>query len=71
MTPVTPLPSAISELFAQVSVTGKITLADRYGLMAAMLSESISEEEIDCIDRLLHALRKGRVQVVDELSTIL
>lgn len=71
MTPVTLLPSAISELFAQVSVTGKITLADRYGLMAAMLSESISEEEIDCIDRLLHALRKGRVQVVDELSTIL
>jgi hypothetical protein len=71
MPPVTLLPSAISELFAQVSVTGKITLADRYGLMAAMLSESISEEEIDCIDRLLHALRKGRVQVVDELSTIL
>ncbi|QZZ22936.1 hypothetical protein J5X98_11650 [Leptothermofonsia sichuanensis E412] len=71
MPSVTLLPSAISELFAQVSVTGKITLADRYGLMAAMLSESISEEEIDCIDRLLYALRKGHVQIVDELSTIL
>lgn len=71
MPPVTLLPSAISELFAQASITGKITLADRYGLMAALLSESISEEEINCIDRLLHSLRKGRMQVVDELSTLL
>ncbi|WP_421659138.1 hypothetical protein [Leptothermofonsia sp. ETS-13] len=71
MPPVNLLPSAISELFAQASVAGKITLADRYGLMAAMLSETLSEEERNCIDRLLHALRKGRVRVVDELSTLL
>ncbi|MCL6435135.1 MAG: hypothetical protein K6T90_13155 [Leptolyngbyaceae cyanobacterium HOT.MB2.61] len=71
MPPVNLLPSAISELFAQASVTGKITLADRYGLMAAMFSETLSEEERNCIDRLFHALRKGRVRVVDELSTLL
>lgn len=71
MSPVNLLPSAISELFAQVTATGVLTLADRYGLMAALLDESISEEERSCIDRLLYALRKGRVQVVNELSIIL
>ena len=70
MPPIHLLPSAIAEMFAQASVTGKITLADRYGMMAALLSESISEEERDCIDRLLYALRKGRVQVVNELSAL-
>jgi len=63
-----PLPSAISELFLQSSLSGKITLADRYGLLAALLNESISEDEIHCIDRLLYSLRRGRVQIVDELS---
>jgi hypothetical protein len=64
------LPSAISELFAQASVTGKITLADRYGLMAALLEETASEEEIRSIDRLLHALHRGRIQIVDEISAL-
>jgi hypothetical protein len=64
------LPSAISELFAQASLTGKITLADRYGILAALLQESLNEEEICCLNRLLYALRKGRIQVVDELSSI-
>ncbi|WP_432811954.1 hypothetical protein [Pantanalinema sp. GBBB05] len=65
------LPTAISDLFAQASVTGRMTLADRYGLMAALLDESIGEEEMYCIDRLLYALRKGRVEVVNELSAVL
>lgn len=64
------LPSAISELFAQATLTGKITLADRYGILAALLKESLSEEEMCCLNRLLYALRKGRIKVVDELSTI-
>lgn len=68
--PVRLLPSAISELFAQVSSTGKLTIADRYGLMAAILEESISEEERRCIDRLLRALQRGRIAVVDELSLL-
>jgi recombinational DNA repair protein RecT len=71
MPSVSPLPCAISELFFQASVTGKITLADRYGIMASLLDEAISEDEIHCINRLLHALRQGRVQVVNELSTVL
>lgn len=71
MVTISPLPCAISELFAQVSVSGEITLADRYGILAALLNESTIEEELYSIDRLLHALRKGRVRVVNELSTIL
>ncbi|HIK14146.1 MAG TPA: hypothetical protein IGS53_02410 [Leptolyngbyaceae cyanobacterium M33_DOE_097] len=71
MPPVRLLPSAIVEMFAQVSETGKLTLADRYGLLAALLDESITEEERQMVDRLLYALRKGRVQIVNELSTLM
>lgn len=70
MTALCLLPGAISNLFAQATCTGKITLADRYGLLAALLNESTSQEEQNCIDRLLYSLRKGRVQVVDELSAV-
>lgn len=66
-----PLSTAISEIFAQTSTTGTITLVDRYGLMVALLDETISEEERTSIDRLFYALRKGWVQVVDELSVVL
>jgi hypothetical protein len=65
------IPSAISELFAQVSQTGRLTLADRYGLMAAMLDEALGDEELYSINRILYALRTGRIEVVDELSAVL
>ncbi|MCT7971498.1 hypothetical protein [Laspinema olomoucense] len=65
------LPHAISELMAQVSTTRKITLADRYGLMAAILDDSLEEEDRFSIDRLLRALRRGRLQIVDEISSLL
>ncbi|PSB23760.1 hypothetical protein [Stenomitos frigidus] len=71
MVAISPLPCAISELFAQVSVSGQITLADRYGILAVLLNEPTIEEELHSIDRILHALRKGRVQIVSELSTVL
>lgn len=64
------LPGAISDLFAQVSTSGKITLADRYGLMAALLEESLTQEERDCIERLLRSVRRGRLKIVDEISAI-
>jgi hypothetical protein len=65
------LPTALSDLFAQAALTGKITLADRYGLMAALLKESISDEERGSIDRLLYAIRRGKVCVSNELSVVL
>jgi len=64
------IPGALSDLFAQASSSGKITLADRYGLMAALLEESLTEEERDSLERLLRAFRRGRMKVVDEISTL-
>lgn len=64
------LPGAIPELFAQVSDTGMLTIADRYGLMAALLDDSISDEERHAIDRLLRAMRRGQLRLVSELSTL-
>lgn len=64
------LPSAIAELFAQVTHSGSLTLADRYGLLAAMLSDSLSDEERLSIDRLLRSVYRGTVVMVDELSAV-
>ncbi|NJN57489.1 MAG: hypothetical protein HC879_08295 [Leptolyngbyaceae cyanobacterium SL_5_9] len=71
--PVVPalLPAALAELTADVAESGNITLADRYGLMAAILDESISDEERFAIDRLLRAVRRGRFRMVDELSVVM
>lgn len=63
--------SAIADMFAQVSHTGMVTLADRYGLLAAVLDESLSEEERRAIDRVLRAICRGRLKVVDELSSVM
>ena len=65
------LPAALSELFATASSTGEITQADRYGLMAAVLDESLSEEERSSIDRLHRAVCKGRLSVVEEISVVI
>ncbi|MEM9541997.1 MAG: hypothetical protein AAGA60_21180 [Cyanobacteria bacterium P01_E01_bin.42] len=62
------IPGALPDLFARVSQAGKITIADRYGLMAAILDDSLGEEEKAAIDRLLRATRTGRMKVVDEIS---
>ena len=64
------LPSAISELFFQVSRSGQIAHADRYGLMAAVMNENLAEEERSAVDRLLYAISRGRVQLSDELSAM-
>lgn len=65
------LPAALFDLFAQVTTSGCITLADRYGMMAALLENSLSEEEQSIIDRLLYGVRRGRLQVVNEISAVL
>ncbi|MBF2028968.1 MAG: hypothetical protein IGS48_19775 [Oscillatoriales cyanobacterium C42_A2020_001] len=64
------LPNAISELFVQASTTCKLTLADRYGILAALCEETMSEEEMQALDRLFYAIRKGYVQVVNDLSSV-
>ncbi len=64
------LPGAISDLFAQVTISGCITKADRYGLMAALLDEQLDLEERNAIDRLLRAACRGRLAITDEISAV-
>ncbi|HBR72576.1 MAG TPA: molybdenum cofactor guanylyltransferase, partial [Cyanobacteria bacterium UBA11159] len=64
------LPGALSELFAQATSSGYITKADRYGLMAALLAEQLDSEQRSAIDRMLHAVRRGRLKIADELSVV-
>ena len=64
------LPGALSDLFAQATSSGKITQADRYGLMAALLEDSLTKEERASIDRLLRASCRGRMKVVREISVL-
>ncbi len=61
------LPGAISEILVSVAETGVLTLADRYGLMAATLDESLTEEDRGSLNRLLRSVLKGRVKVVADL----
>lgn len=57
------LPGAISEIFATATETGVLTLSDRYGLMAATLNENLEEEERRVVNRLLRAIKRGRIQL--------
>jgi hypothetical protein len=68
--PIQLLQSALGDLFAQANDIGYITLADRYGLMAAIFDESLTEEERCSVDRLLRAIRRGRIKIVDDISTV-
>lgn len=65
-----PLPDAMAELYAYASLTGELTLADRYGLQAFLLSPGLNDEDRRCIDRLLHAVRRGRIKLSQTLSVI-
>lgn len=64
------LPGALSDLFAQATISGCMTKADRYGLMAALLEEELSSEEKRVIDRLLRAVHRGRLAIADEVSAV-
>ena len=66
MPPLQLLPGAISEILASSSQTGKLTMADRYGLMAAAFDELLDEEERRAINRLLRAVVKGKVKITND-----
>lgn len=58
------LPGAISAILADVAETRTLTLSDRFGLLAAILEENLSEDERRAIDRLLRSVRRGRVTLL-------
>ena len=61
------IPGAISEILASAAETGQIAVVDRYGLMAAVMDESLCEDDRRCVDRLLRSIQRGRIRVVDDL----
>jgi hypothetical protein len=62
------IPGAISEMIVSTSTTKTLTLADRYGLMAAIMDEFIGEDELRALNRILRYIIGGRIQIVDQLS---
>ncbi|AFZ13130.1 hypothetical protein Cri9333_2260 [Crinalium epipsammum PCC 9333] len=64
------IPGAIGDLYADVSTSGFITLADRYGLMTAILEDTLSPDEESCVNRLLRAACREKLTVSDELSLL-
>ncbi len=56
------LPGAIAAMMADAAETGVLTICDRYGLLAAILDEHLSDEERQAINRLLHSVQRGRLR---------
>jgi len=57
------LPGAINEIMASAATSSHLTKSDCYGLMAAILDESITEEERLCVDRLLRFVIRGKIGI--------
>ncbi|WP_216700250.1 hypothetical protein [[Leptolyngbya] sp. PCC 7376] len=64
---ITLLPGAVAEMLVSVSISGKLTLGDRYGLMAASLDEHLSEDERRAVNRILRSVNRGKVDVTKEI----
>lgn len=59
------IPGSIAEILASSRETGCITKSDRYGLLAATLDESLDQEDREAVNRLLYAIRRGKIQIID------
>ena len=59
------LPGSIANILAEVTSSKCLTEADRYGLMAAVFDESLSEDERRAINRILYSVMRGRISVVE------
>lgn len=57
------LPGSISAMFAETAETKTLTETDRYGLLAAILSEDIEDDERRAIDRILRSVHRGRLSI--------
>ena len=64
------LPNGFTDLIVQVTHSGKVTQADRYGLMAVLMNPDTTSDEFFWIDRLYWRLKQGYLEIVDEISNI-
>lgn len=60
--------NGLSELFAQASNCGYLTRFDRYKLMMTLLESPLSDEEQAALDRLLYAVCRGRIRLIEDIS---
>ena len=58
-------PVSLEELFGQVMFSNVVTQVDRQQLKAAILKETLSEDEQAIINRLLYNVRRGWVKLVE------
>lgn len=56
----------ISEIFYSVAATSRITESDYYRVMVAILNNSLEEEEIKSLKRMLHLVKRGKISLVNE-----
>ncbi len=55
----------LEELYGQVMFSNVVTRADRQMLRAALLKDSLTEDEHDIINRLIYNVRRGWVRLVE------
>jgi hypothetical protein len=60
------VPGSLAKIFTSVKETRRLTLSDRYGLMTAILDESLDLEDRLYIDRLLQAVQTSRISILNE-----
>lgn len=56
---------SIAELFGSAFQKGGLTSSDRFELMSAFLNNALTIEDRLAIDRLLYAVRRGRIKMLD------
>lgn len=54
----------LSEIFVSVGITSTLTQLQREGLRQLLLENRLSAEESASVDRILRAIRRGKIKVV-------
>lgn len=53
----------IDEISVSIAETGVLALSDRLAMMIAFLNETLEDEDLRTIDRILYRIRRGRIKV--------
>ncbi|MEC4987469.1 MAG: hypothetical protein SAJ37_01865 [Oscillatoria sp. PMC 1068.18] len=61
-----PLSTIISDLVYLVTITGTIAQQERKVLMVAALSDLFTEDERETLQRMLHNINRGRIQLISD-----
>ncbi|NJK27324.1 MAG: hypothetical protein HC925_00295 [Coleofasciculaceae cyanobacterium SM2_3_26] len=58
--------TSLADLFCKIWHSGCLTLGDRYRLMLSLMQDSLSAEEEAILNRILHGVRRGWLEVKKE-----